>query len=164
VNGCQPYGNGDQFQGNGPVITEGLQMPGGVGYDESYSPTMETPATIQDQEQAPQPGPAETPEGLPETSEQPMSIDAEVIELPDATSSGAGVQPAESAAPGAGGQPPYWSASRPQYTAPRPYSPMRQPVFTRNASNPNNPTASRVGMASRPGEGGLIGPVGYDPQ
>ena len=139
------------------MITDGLQMPGGVGYDESYDPTMAVPGTIEGQEQAPQPGATEAPD-------QPMSIEADGLQLPNAASTGEGVQPADGSPPSASGQPPYWSASRPQYTAPRPYSPVRQPVFSRNASNPNNPAPATGGVASRPGETGLIGPVGYDPQ
>jgi hypothetical protein len=146
------------------MVTDGLQMPGGVGYDESYDPTMAVPGTIEGQELAPQPGTMEAPERLPETSDQPMSIEADGLQLPNAASSGEGVQPADGSPPSANGQPPYWSASRPQYTAPRPYSPLRQPVFSRNASNPNNPIPASGGVASKPGETGLIGPVGYDPQ
>jgi pilus assembly protein CpaC len=164
VNGCQQYGHGGQFQGNGPMVTDGLQMPGGVGYDESYGPAIAVPGTIENQEQAPQPGATEAPERLLETSEQPMSIEADGLQLPNAASTGEAVQPADGSPPSASGQPPYWSASRPQYTAPRPYSPVRQPVFSRNASNPNNPTPASGGVASKPGETGLIGPVGYDPQ
>ncbi len=100
------------------------------------------PGTIENQEQAPQPGATESPERLAETSDQPMSIEADGLQLPNAASTGEGVQPADGSPPSASGQPPYWSASRPQYTAPRPYSPPRQPVFVRNASRPNNPHAS----------------------
>jgi pilus assembly protein CpaC len=165
VGGCQTYGGGGHYQGGPPMITDGLQMPGGVGYDESYAPTMAVPGTVEgQQEQAPQPDATGTPEGLPNTSDQPMSIEADGVQFPNSAASGEGVPPVDAQAPGAGGQAPYWSASRPQYTAPRPYSPARQPVFTRNASNPNNQTPSSVRTASKPGESGLIGPVGYDPQ
>jgi pilus assembly protein CpaC len=160
--GCQTYGNGGHYQGSPPMITDGLQMPGGVGYDESYAPTMAVPGTVEGQEQAPQPDATGTPEGVPDTSDQPMSIEADGVEFPNSAASGEGVPPVDAQVPG--GQPPYWSASRPQYTAPRPYSPVRQPVFTRNASNPNNQTPANVRTASRPGESGLFGPVGYDQQ
>jgi pilus assembly protein CpaC len=162
--GCQTYGHGGHHQGGPPMITDGLQMPGGVGYDESYDPTMAVPGTVEGQELAPQPDATGTPERLPNTTDQPMSIEADGVEYPNSAASGEGVPPVEVQAPGADGQPPYWSASRPQYTAPRPYSPMRQPVFTRNASNPNNQAPASVRTASKPGESGLIGPVGYDPQ
>jgi hypothetical protein len=93
-----------------------------------------------------------------------MQIEADGVQLPDAAANGEGIPPVEVQAPGEGGQAPYWSASRPQYTAPRPYSPVRQPVFTRNASNPNNQAPAGVRTAARPGQSGLFGPVGYDQQ
>jgi hypothetical protein len=49
-----------------------------------------------------------------------------------------------------------------EYTAPRPYSPTRAPVFVRNASSPNNPTTASNPGPSASGSGGLIGPIGYD--
>ena len=52
----------------------------------------------------------------------------------------------------------------PQYTAPRPYSPQRQPVFMRNASRPYNPQAQPAQPAAPQRENSLIGPVGYDVQ
>jgi pilus assembly protein CpaC len=58
----------------------------------------------------------------------------------------------------------YSTAGAAQYTSPRPYSPTRQPVFVRNTTNPTNPQQPGVRPASVPGQSGLIGPVGYDPQ
>jgi pilus assembly protein CpaC len=52
----------------------------------------------------------------------------------------------------------------PVYTAPRPYSPQRQPVFMRNASRPYNPQPSGVQPSPPQRENSLIGPVGYDLQ
>jgi hypothetical protein len=52
----------------------------------------------------------------------------------------------------------------PRYTAPRPYSPPRQPVFTRNTSSPNNPQPTATPATAGAGQTGLIGPVGYDPE
>ena len=52
----------------------------------------------------------------------------------------------------------------PVYTAPRPYSPQRQPVFMRNASRPYNPQSQHTQPDSQQGQSGLIGPVGYDVQ
>ena len=49
-----------------------------------------------------------------------------------------------------------------EYTAPRPYSPTRAPVFVRNATSPNNPTTSSDPIPPQPSAGGLIGPIGYD--
>jgi pilus assembly protein CpaC len=52
----------------------------------------------------------------------------------------------------------------PQYTAPRPYSPQRQPVFMRNAIKPYNPQPQAGQPAAQQRENSLIGPVGYDVQ
>ncbi len=52
----------------------------------------------------------------------------------------------------------------PLYTAPRPYSPQRQPVFMRNASRPYNPQSTATPPAAPQRQTGLIGPVGYDVQ
>jgi pilus assembly protein CpaC len=65
-------------------------------------------------------------------------------------------QPADAYTPPANG-----SAQTPAYTAPHTYSPLRQPVFMRNASRPNNPQAQQTAQAR---ENALIGPVGYDVQ
>lgn len=67
-------------------------------------------------------------------------------------------QPADTqpTAMGQGGQP--------QYTAPRPYSPQRQPVFMRNATRPYNPQTQPAQPAAPQRENSLIGPVGYDVQ
>lgn len=56
------------------------------------------------------------------------------------------------------------SGGQPQYTAPRPYSPQRQPVFMRNATRPYNPQAQPAQPAAPQRENSLIGPVGYDVQ
>ena len=50
----------------------------------------------------------------------------------------------------------------PVYTAPRPYSPQRQPVFLRNATRPYNPQPAKPQTTTAPGSNGLIGPIGYD--
>jgi hypothetical protein len=72
-------------------------------------------------------------------------------------------QPVEPAQP-AGSQPTAGQGGMPQYTAPRPYSPQRQPVFMRNATKPYNPQPQAVQPADQQRENGLIGPVGYDVQ
>jgi pilus assembly protein CpaC len=56
------------------------------------------------------------------------------------------------------------AAPAPVYTAPRPYSPQRQPVFLRNASRPYNPQQVQAQPAAQQPQAGLIGPVGYDVQ
>ena len=61
-------------------------------------------------------------------------------------------------------QPGLGQGTVPQYTAPRPYSPQRQPVFMRNATRPYNPQPSIAQPTAQPRESSLIGPVGYDVQ
>ena len=141
VNGCQHVATAANYGGNGPMITDGLNMPGGVGYDESYEPTMAMPTRSSDQEQAPQRRRHRRAGRLPETSDQPMPIDAEWIAAAERRLDRRGRQPAD-------GSHPARSANRrlvgvqAAIHGPRPYSPPRQPVFMRNASNPNNPHAS----------------------
>jgi hypothetical protein len=55
-------------------------------------------------------------------------------------------------------------AVSPVGSAPRSYSPPRQPVFMRNASRPNNPQPQQSQPATPARENSLIGPVGYDVQ
>lgn len=159
--GCQSGGpcncgpNGGHRNG---MITEGVNLPGGVGYEgESYGPTMVT-------DQAPG---GSDPMPVPPAPGQPTPTMPDDLPLPggasppaDVSPNGAGImQPRDSFTL----QPGFPSGS-PEYTAPRPYSPPRQPVFMRNAASPNNPQQSGGGAAPGIGENGLIGPVGYDVQ
>jgi pilus assembly protein CpaC len=146
--GCGNCGNGGGCgcNGQGPVdsiISDGLQMQGGTGYDDGNGPT---PMTL------PSPAPGSS-DGMP--------MQPDNMTLPPATNS----EPL----PPQASQPSPASASRlargsgsPEYTAPRPYSPTRQPVFVRNAVSPNNPTGENDTANAPVGKGGLIGPVGYD--
>jgi pilus assembly protein CpaC len=131
--------------GNGPngpvdsIISDGMTLQGGTGYDESYSPTPLPP---------PDPsGPVMEPDTMtlpPSTEEAPLP--------PQASRQFQPMLPGRQAA--------IPSASAGEYTVPRPYSPARQPVFVRNASSPNIPNE-----VNEPAEtGGLIGPVGYEAQ
>jgi hypothetical protein len=61
-----------------------------------------------------------------------------------------------------GAIPPSIGQGAPTYTAPRPYSPQRQPVFMRNASKPYNPQPAGAQSAAPKAPGSLIGPIGYD--
>jgi hypothetical protein len=123
-----------------------MTMPGGVGYD----------ATVTDQSMPPEamPTPAEAPEdlSLPAAGDQPGSGDPVEPMTPDSASY---LSPGSSYADQTPG---------PQFTAPRPYSPPRQPVFTRNTSRPNNPQPNATPASAEAGQTGLIGPVGYDPE
>jgi pilus assembly protein CpaC len=151
-NGCG-YGNPNS------VITDGMSMPGGVGYDESYGPTMATPESNSvavpmenggDATDPARPSSA-TPHDLPIPSEsQPPATTPQ----PDNSGLGWPEGGLSSQPVGAGGLP--------QDTGPRPYSPTRQPVFLRNVTKPNNPSSAAAGAAPGAGGTGLIGPVGYD--
>jgi pilus assembly protein CpaC len=139
-------GRGPMMPQGGPdsIISDGGPLPGGTGYDESYSPNEPHPtpaspdATPLDSDQMQLP-PATQPEPLPPQSMRPFR-----------------------AAPN--GRQAALPSSGPQYTVPRPYSPPREPVFVRNASRPNNPNALSEGSATPDQPGGLIGPIGYDAQ
>jgi pilus assembly protein CpaC len=157
-NGCNNCGNGVNYRGT-PVITDGVTMPGGVGYDDGST-------TVTDQ-MPPEPMPVDDPRRMPSGETLPA--------LPDDLSLPAGQQPngVEGGEPmppdsagyfGTGGSSYADQTPGPQYTAPRPYSPPRQPVFTRNTSIPNNPQPVTAPVAAEADESGLIGPVGYDPE
>jgi pilus assembly protein CpaC len=152
-NGCSTCNGGSNCNGCNscqgdamPVITDGVDIPGGVGYDESNAPTVE-PSTS---DEAPSP-PAD------------MKLPAE---LPEGQSPQDGAVPPNGArylpwGPNYGGGPP---TANPQTTAPTPYNPPRHPVFMRNASRPNNPHPAAGKPQVRTAENNLIGPVGYDVQ
>jgi pilus assembly protein CpaC len=125
------------------IISDGVPMQGGTGYDESYSPTPLPPTG--------QPMPVDNSmpaEGSMEPDEMSLPAPAESQPLPPQASS-----------PAAGSDSRFAGV---EYTAPRPYSPTRAPVFVRNASSPNNPTTASNPGPSASGSGGLIGPIGYD--
>lgn len=118
------------------IISDGVPLQGGTGYDESYSPTPLPPT-----------GPA-----VPVQSTMPDSMT-----LPE-PSAGAPIPPQSfNGSPNSGGR-----FAGVEYTAPRPYSPTRAPVFVRNASSPNNPTTSSDPTPTAQAAGNLIGPIGYD--
>jgi pilus assembly protein CpaC len=125
------------------IISDGMPIEGGTGYDDSYTPTPMQPG----------PGGAEMvePESMPLPPETP-----EAAPLPPQA-----LNPFRSA-------PDDRQAARPDgvtdYTVPRPYSPSRQPVFVRNATSPDNPQGVTGTSDSPVGEGGLFGPIGYDAQ
>jgi len=139
-------GNGCDCGPQGPVdsiISDGVQMQGGTGYDDGPTPM-------------PMPMPSTTPNRSNGTPVEPDSMT-----LPPANESEPLPPQASQSGPAAASQSAR-SGGSPQYTAPRPYSPTRQPVFVRNAVSPDNPTADDK-TASAPAENaGLIGPIGYD--
>jgi hypothetical protein len=154
-NGCN-CGNGVNYRGM-PVITDGVTMPGGVGYDDGST-------TVTDQQMPPEPMPVDDPRRMPSGETLPAVPDD--LSLPAGQPNGGGEpMPPDSAGYfGTGGSSYADQTPGPQYTAPRPYSPPRQPVFTRNTSIPNNPQPTTAPVAAEAGESGLIGPVGYDPE
>jgi hypothetical protein len=89
--------------------------------------------------------------------DQPAANDPQ-LPLPGSTTHVPGVPSMVPATPAIG------PGAEPVYTAPRPYSPQRQPVFMRNASRPYNPQQPGVQPAAPQRENSLIGPVGYDVQ
>jgi pilus assembly protein CpaC len=135
--GCGPQGPVDS------IISDGVEMQGGTGYDDAGGPT---PMTLP----SPGPGPSNGTPVEPDNMTLPPTSDSEPLP-PQASQMGA---PSMSERVVNGGSP--------QYTVPRPYSPARQPVFVRNALSPNNPTAESDPASTPAGSGGLIGPIGYD--
>ncbi len=116
------YGSGES------IISDGVELQGGSGYDDSYAPTPNhVPMTLP-----------------PQSPDEPLP--------PQASNSG----------PSKMGSRQALQSLPPEYTAPRPYSPARQPVFTRNANSPDNPTVVSDATGPVGGKGGLFGPVGYD--
>jgi pilus assembly protein CpaC len=153
--GGSPCGPGGLHGGHPDLITDGVVLPGGVGYDQSQAPP-----------------PSELPEGQSD-SQQSMPTAPDDLQLPVGTEPTNGPPEADGGESGETGyfapQPgstsqPFGATSTPQYTAPRPYSPVRQPVFVRNQSRTNNPQTPGAPADSGIGQTGLIGPVGYDPQ
>jgi hypothetical protein len=136
-------------------------MPGGVGFDESYAPQ-----TITDQQYQPSGGQPPRFEPIPVPSNEPMNNIPDDLQLPNGAD-----QPIRGDDQGdpmipdavqiAPPMPGYAGHGGPQYTAPRPYSRTRQPVYTRDTTSPNNRQTAQPTSASH-GESGLIGPVGYD--
>jgi pilus assembly protein CpaC len=162
--GCQSGGgcNCGPNGGHNGVITDGMHMPGGVGYEgESYGPTTVTDQAPGGSGPTPVPAAPGTPAGQSPAMPDDLPLPPGGAAPPTGESpNGAGIIP-----PGNSftGQPNVLRGS-PEYSTPRPYSPPRQPVFMRNAANPNNPQQSGVPATSGIGETGLIGPVGYDVQ
>jgi hypothetical protein len=136
--GCNTCGP----DGGAAVITDGMAMPGGVGYDDATATDMEP--TI-----APDQG---APSDLPLPQELPPS------------ESGEPVPPQGAFQPSAPAYNAQLAPANPFQTAARPHHPPRQPVFRRNPTGPQNQYPKTAQQSSTPGENGLIGPVGYDNQ
>jgi pilus assembly protein CpaC len=131
---------GSQGQGES-IISDGIQMQGGTGYDDSYGPTP-APMTLP-------PAGQRQPDGLmtePDSMPLPPQTDSEPL------------PPQASYSPGKEQQ----QVAISDHTVPRPYSPTRQPVFVRKSNSPDNPNSASEGSQASAGQGGLIGPIGYD--
>lgn len=118
------------------IISDGSPLQGGTGYDESYSPTPlppTGPALPVERSAVPHEMTLPPPSGSRPTPPQ-------ASKSPDSANRFAGVE----------------------YTAPRPYSPTRAPVFVRNASSPDNPANAASVTPPESASGSLIGPIGYD--
>lgn len=150
-NGCNNCNGGPMGPEHAPVITDGMEMPGGVGYDTE-------PSTATDQYE---------PSLIPTTEDTPSDLP-----LPQEGEVEPQVPPAPNGAFNSGS--PNFSAQvpsqteQPAFTAARPHNPPRQPVFLRNPYRPHNPqpvaTPAPATAESAPSANGLIGPVGYDNQ
>jgi hypothetical protein len=144
-----------------PLITDGVEMPGGVGYDDSHeSSTVTDQGSVTPMSNtAPMPNEGAAPADLPlppqSTSPMPPADPENSAPGPNGASYPTTNQfyNAKSTAPSAANQ-----------TAARPHNPPRRPVFLRNSSQPNNPQPAAAQPDVAPSGNGLIGPVGYDNQ
>lgn len=175
-NGCATCNNVGSYPAGPMTANEVMSMPGGVGYDNSYDaygPDMAAPSMGPNGQGEMYNGPEHQVDELP-AMQAPAGSGRAGLPLPEAdesapASSGAGVyqHPAGTAQVAARPTtvgPQYSVAMAPQYTPPRPYSPSRQPVYVRNATNPNSQQQTAKPATARQRQSGLIGPVGYDPQ
>jgi pilus assembly protein CpaC len=156
-NSCNNCNNGNVGEGgvmygaNGtPIITDGVAMPGGVGYDDTLEPT-----TVTDQSDSGEPVPATSPADLPLPPQPPETPNSNPAPPADPAPSSGTQYPMTIPSYNAQMTPP---AGQPIYTSGRPHNPPRQPVFVRNPSRPQNQ------QPAAPGGNGLIGPIGYDNQ
>jgi pilus assembly protein CpaC len=137
---CAPSGNGAPHGEPLPMITDGVSMPGGTGYDDS------TIISDEQQDGSSPSGPGSMP------APQPPRHLPDDLQLPD---------DANEAAPDSV----YYQPGSTQSVPPAgSYTPPRRPVFMRNASRPHNPQPAAMQPAIPAGQSGLYGPVGYDLQ
>jgi pilus assembly protein CpaC len=156
--GCDCGGQGGcsgHCGGQTSVVTDGMMMPGGVGYEGGG------PTTITDQGMG-----DVVPMRVEPTPSQPMRGVPDDLPLPDGSEPPAGALPQDGASNYRDGASLTTQSlgpqGLPQYTSPRPYSPPRQPVYVRSTTRPDNPQTPVEATAPGIGETGLYGPVGYD--
>ncbi|MFO0788019.1 MAG: pilus assembly protein N-terminal domain-containing protein [Pirellulales bacterium] len=186
-NNCGNGGSGGGCNSCGPSGGEHVVLPGGTGYDDGSGPAMMSPGAAN---RPPALMENSTPNEMPMPSQAgsqnvPPDISLPSVEIEDHSGPPpapasvpnqqlppAPLPPTPAPPPAVPATPPQPSAEdstlmqggAPSYTAPRPYSPQRQPVFMRNASRPYNPQAPNNPPAPAARQGGLVGPVGYDVQ
>jgi pilus assembly protein CpaC len=154
--GCGPQGGGES------IISDGVPIQGGTGYDDANGPT---PAQMpqRNQQMMPMNGQAPANRSMPMNGPGRMNgtVEPDSMTLPPATEA-MPLPPQSSRGNGPASNRSASRAGGTEYTVPRPYSPSRAPVFVRNASSPDNPTVVSDEAAVPSSSGGLIGPVGYD--
>lgn len=169
---CNTCGQGGCANGNcgsSPAMSGQVVLPGGTGYDDGGGSIPVLPPAQGNGQLAPEElsfpvqiedhgTPGKTPPAPasrvvpPQPGAKPPATPPQPAPLPAAP-------PKAAAAVQQGGVP--------EYSTPRPYSPQRQPVFMRNASNPatpTNPQGPTIPETASATQNGLIGPVGYDVQ
>jgi len=152
---CGPNGYPCQY---GPGMEETVPVPmeettaqGGLGYDDgTYMPMQPVQPVMNSVLRKESTGqPMQPPRNAAEPSlDKPIQLQPQ------------GSQPSSDMGVGL----PRSSPSTASTTAPRPYSPPREPSYVRNASSPNNPYSGEQGTAPLDIAPGLIGPIGYEAQ
>jgi pilus assembly protein CpaC len=163
-----------RVESNPPAATD-ITLPSGAS-DAKSSKATEQPKPVSEQPKSPgQPVPTPLPppqQPAPKANEKPAMQPEGPMPNKGASSfqttpAARGYEPLRSPANTAASQPASNYANAdigPVYSNSGSYTPPRQPVFVRNASNPNNPQAQQWKPANPPRESSLIGPIGYDVQ
>lgn len=168
-NTCGQRGCANGNCGSLPAMNGHVVLPGGTGYDDGGGSTPVLPPAGANGQVAPEElafpvqiedhgTPANTPPA-PASRVVPTQPGAKPPATPPQPAPVPATPPKAAAAVQQGGVP--------EYSTPRPYSPQRQPVFMRNASNPatpTNPQGPAIPETASATQNGLIGPVGYDVQ
>lgn len=175
---CNPCGQGGCANGNcgtSPAMNGHVLLPGGTGYDDGSGATPVLPPAKTNGQLAPEElsFPVQIEDHGTPVNTLPAPASRVVPPQPAAKPPVSPPQPAPKPAPVPAAPPRAAASSAAEqggtsaYTSPRPYSPQRQPVFMRNASNPttpSNPQGPTIPETASATQNGLIGPVGYDVQ
>lgn len=154
--------------GGAPMMQGHVALPGGTGYDDGSGTTQVLPPSAAGNPMTPEEltFPVQIEDGGSPANSRPVPASRVVPPQPMSTPPVVPPQPAappKAAATNSGAP----RGGSPAYTMPRPYSPQRQPVFMRNASNPPTPSSPQgptIPETASTTQSGLIGPVGYDVQ